>query len=86
FLLDFDGLKVVDKSWTIWNWPQGVGLYGIYKNYRKTKSEKALQVVNDWFEGRMQEGAPPKYVNTKAPLLTMAYLYEDTKDSKYIPY
>ena len=21
-----------------------------------------------------------------APLLTMAYLYEDTKDSKYIPY
>ena len=25
FLLDFDGLKVDDKSWTIWNWPQGVG-------------------------------------------------------------
>lgn len=86
FLLDFDGLKVDDKSWTIWNWPQGVGLYGIYKNYRNTKSEKALQVVNDWFEGRMQEGAPPKNVNTMAPLLTMAYLYEDTKDSKYIPY
>ncbi len=21
FLLDFDGLKVDDKSWTIWNWP-----------------------------------------------------------------
>lgn len=86
FLLDFVGLKVDDKSWTIWNWPQGVGLYGIYKNYRNTKSEKALQVVNDWFEGRMQEGAPPKNVNTMAPLLTMAYLYEDTKDSKYIPY
>lgn len=37
FLLDFDGLKVDDKSWTVWNWPQGVGLYGIYKNYRNTK-------------------------------------------------
>ena len=80
FLLDFDGLKVDDKSWTIWNWPQGVGLYGIYKNYRNTKSEKALQVVNDWFEGRMQEGAPPKNVNTMAPLLTMAYLYERPKE------
>ena len=34
FLLDFDGLKVDDKSWTVWNWPQGVGLYGIYKNYQ----------------------------------------------------
>jgi len=38
FLLDFDGLKVDDKSWTVWNWPQGVGLYGIYKNQRLCKS------------------------------------------------
>lgn len=34
----------------------------------------------------MEEGAPPKNVNTMAPLLTMAYLYEDTKDSRYLPY
>lgn len=86
FLLDFDGLKVDDKSWTIWNWPQGVGLYGIYKNYRNTKDPKALQIVMDWFEARMAEGAPPKNVNTMAPLLTMAYLYEDTGDSRYVPY
>lgn len=86
FLLDFDGLKVDDKSWTVWNWPQGVGLYGIYKNYQLTKNPKALAVVNEWFEARMQEGAPPKNVNTMAPLLTMAYLYEATKDTKYLPY
>ncbi len=86
FLLDFDGLKVDDKSWTVWNWPQGVGLYGLYKNYRNTKNPKMLEVINDWFEARMKEGAPPKNVNTMAPLLTMAFLYEDTKDTKYIPY
>ena len=86
FLLDFDGLKVDDKSWTVWNWPQGVGLYGIYKNYQLTKNPKALQIVTDWFEARMIEGAPPKNVNTMAPLLTMAYLYEDTKDSRYLAY
>lgn len=86
FLLDFDGLKVDDKSWTVWNWPQGVGLYGIYKNYQITKNPKALKIVTDWFEARMAEGAPPKNVNTMAPLLTMAYLYEDTKDSRYVPY
>lgn len=50
FLLDFDGLIVDDKSWGIWNWPQGVGLYGIYKNYQITKNPKALQVVEEWFE------------------------------------
>lgn len=86
FLLDFDGLIVDDKSWGIWNWPQGVGLYGIYKNYQITKNPKALQVVEEWFEQRMLEGAPPKNVNTMAPLLAMAYLYEDTKDSRYLPY
>ncbi len=86
FLLDFDGLKVDDKSWSVWNWPQGVGLYGIYKNYQITKNPQALQVVTDWFEARMDEGAPPKNVNTMAPLLVMALLYEDTKDSKYVPY
>ena len=85
FILDFDGLKVDDKSWTIWNWPQGVGLYGIYKNYQITKNPAALKVVTDWFEARMEEGAPPKNVNTMAPLLTMAYLYEDTQDTRYIP-
>lgn len=86
FILDFDGLKVDDKSWSIWNWPQGVGLYGIYKNYRITKNPAALKVVTDWFEARMEEGAPPKNVNTMAPLLTMAYLYEDTQDTRYLPY
>ncbi|MFV0557185.1 MAG: glycoside hydrolase family 105 protein [Enterococcus sp.] len=86
FLLDFDGLKVDDKSWSIWNWPQGVGLYGIYKNYQITKNARAKQVVDEWFEQRMAEGAPPKNVNTMAPLLTMAYLYEETRDSKYLPY
>ncbi|THE16228.1 glycoside hydrolase family 105 protein [Enterococcus hirae] len=86
FLLDFDGLKVDDKSWSVWNWPQGVGLYGIYKNYQMTKNVRVYEVVNEWFEARMKEGAPPKNVNTMAPLLTMAYLYEDTKDSRYLPY
>ncbi|BAO05783.1 glycosyl hydrolase [Enterococcus mundtii QU 25] len=86
FLLDFDGLKVDDKSWSIWNWPQGVGLYGIYKNYQLTKNPRAAEVVKEWFEARMQEGAPPKNVNTMAPILTMAYLYEETGDTRYLPY
>ncbi|WP_291293012.1 glycoside hydrolase family 88 protein [Enterococcus sp.] len=86
FLLDFDGLIVDDKSWEIWNWPQGVGLYGMYKNYQITKNPQALSVVNTWFDQRMLEGAPPKNVNTMAPLLAMAFLYEDTRDSRYLPY
>ncbi|MDE1547589.1 glycoside hydrolase family 88/105 protein [Jeotgalibaca caeni] len=86
FLLDFDGLKVDDKSWTVWNWPQGVGLYGIFKYWKTTNDEKALKIVTDWFEQRLLEGAPPKNVNTMAPLLTMAFLYEEFGDQRFVPY
>ncbi|WP_211271542.1 glycoside hydrolase family 88 protein, partial [Enterococcus columbae] len=86
FLLDFDGLKVDDKSWHVWNWPQGVGLYGIYKNYKITGNVRALEIVENWFTQRLAEGTPPKNVNTMAPLLTLAYLYEDTKNAQYVPY
>ena len=86
FLLNFDGLIVDDKSWHVWNWPQGVGLYGIYKYWRLTNDQRALEIINEWFHARIREGAPPKNVNTMAPLLTLAFLYEDTGNRTYLPY
>ena len=76
-----------DKSWSVWNWPQGVGLYGIYKNYQLTKNPRAAEVVKEWFEERMQEGAPPKNVNTMAPILPRWRIYmRETGDTRYLPY
>ncbi|MCM3701601.1 glycoside hydrolase family 105 protein [Paenibacillus macerans] len=86
FLLNFDGVIVDDKSWHVWNWPQGVGLYGIYKYWKLTNDQTALEMINEWFNARIQEGAPPKNVNTMAPLLTLAFLYEDTGNQTYLPY
>jgi unsaturated rhamnogalacturonyl hydrolase len=86
FLLHFSDVVVDDKSWNVWNWPQGIGLYGIYKNYRLTGNQVAAGVVQDWFDRALDVGAPPKNVNTMAPLLAMACLYEDTRDSRYVPY
>lgn len=86
FLLNFDGLVVDDKSWNVWNWPQGVGLYGIFKYWKLTNNQKALKIITDWFNARFDEGVPPKNVNTMAPLLTLAFLYEETKDQTFVPY
>jgi unsaturated rhamnogalacturonyl hydrolase len=86
FLLNFDGLIVDDKSWHVWNWPQGVGLYGIYKYWKLTNDQKALDIINEWFNARFEEGVPPKNVNTMAPFLTLAFLYEDTKNQTYLPH
>src|SRR5699024_226572 len=86
FLLDFDGLKVDDKSWHVWNWPQGVGLYGLYQYWKMTNSKTAIDILEEWYEQRLLEGSPPKNVNTMAPLLTMAYLYEENGSSEFLPY
>ncbi|GAA0362271.1 glycoside hydrolase family 88 protein [Alkalibacterium iburiense] len=86
YLLDFDGLIVDDKSWHVWNWPQGVGLYGLYSYYKFTKSESAKHILDEWYEQRLIEGAPPKNVNTMAPLLTMAFLYEEENRTEFKPY
>lgn len=75
-----------DKSWNVWNWPQGIGLYGLYRNHEVTGSAKALKAVTAWFDDRLAEDSPDKNVNTMCPLLTMAYLYERTGDSRFRPY
>lgn len=86
YLLRFGDLVVDDKSWTVWNWPQGVGLYGIYHYWRQANDPAALKIVTDWFERHFAEGLPPKNVNTMAPLLTLACLYEDSGDRRFVPY
>lgn len=86
FLLHFDEIVVDDKSWNVWHWPQGIGLFGIYKYYQATKSQKAKQIVENWFDQQFEIGLPAKNINTMAPLLTLSLMYEETKDSKLLPY
>lgn len=86
FLFELEGIMIDDKSWHVWNWPQGVGLYGLYAYYKQTNSETAHKMLHKWFEDRLVEGSPPKNVNTMAPLLTMAFLYEDENKTEYKPY
>ena len=85
-LLRFGDLLVDDKSWPVWNWPQGIGLFGIYKYYLLTHDPKALKIVSDWFEANFKLGAPPKNINTMAPILTLAFMYEEQRDSRFVPY
>ena len=81
-----DGTVVDDKSWKEWGWPQGVGLYGIWKNYEITGNPKALKTVADWFDQALTRGTPGKNVNSVAPILTLAFLYERTGEPSYLPY
>ncbi len=87
FLLKLEDGRVIDtKSWHGWEWTQGVGLYGIYKVWEMTGDPQAWKSLTDWFEARFAEGSPSRNINTVAPFLTLAYLYERTGERRYLPY
>jgi unsaturated rhamnogalacturonyl hydrolase len=57
-----------------WEWPQGVGLYGLCKYYEQTRDPATLALLRDWFARRLAAGTPARNVNTTAPMLTLAHL------------
>lgn len=67
-----------------WEWPQGVGLYGMYKYYRLTGNKEYLQYIMDWFDARIKEGIPERNVNTTVPMLTLACIAEEKNDKELL--
>lgn len=67
-----------------WEWPQGVGLYGMWKYYESTGNKAYLQYLNDWYDERIQEGLPDKNVNTMAPMLTLACMAEKSGNAQHL--
>lgn len=71
-------------SLAAWDWTHGIGLYGSYKLFEITKNEKYLDFIENWFLNRIELGLPEKNVNTVAPLLTLAFLYEHRPKKEYL--
>lgn len=67
-----------------WEWAQGVGLYGLYQYWEYSGKQYYFDFLINWYDERMSEGLPEKNVNTCAPMLTMTFLYEQTKNEKYL--
>ncbi|KAK9452855.1 glycosyl hydrolase family [Dipodascopsis uninucleata] len=89
FLLKLDDGRIIDtKGWNDWEWTHGIGLYGMWNYYTLTADKEVLTIIKDWFKNRFAEGTTTKNVNTVAPFLTLAYLYENpsTSESTYLAY
>lgn len=87
FLLKLDDGRVIDtKSWHGFEWTQGVGLYGLYKVWEMTGDAQVWATMTDWFAARFAEGSPSRNINTVAPFLTLAHLYQRTGTPAYKPY
>lgn len=81
-----DGRKIDNKSFNYWEWTAGVGLYGMMKYYKVTRNEEVLNIIINWFDEQFKLPPVEKNVNTMVQMITLAYLYEETKNPTYLPY
>ena len=56
-----------------WEWPQGVGIFGLYKYYEVSQKKEILNFIADWYDSRIREGILEHNVNTTSPMLTLTY-------------
>ncbi|MBU3184747.1 glycoside hydrolase family 88/105 protein [Clostridium estertheticum] len=66
-----------------WDWPQGVGLYGLLKLDKHDKSDKYLDFLTNWYKTNIEIGLPSKNINTTAPLLTLVNLCDVINNPEY---
>lgn len=67
----------------LWEWPQGVGLYGLLKYYEQTENQDTLSFLTNWYEERLKEGIVERNVNTTSPMLTLIDLWKLTGNETY---
>nr|WP_314463712.1 glycoside hydrolase family 88 protein [uncultured Clostridium sp.] len=66
-----------------WDWPQGVGLYGITKMLKSVDDEERRQFLLHWYQLNINNGLPSKNINTTAPLLALVELNETWKNPEF---
>ena len=59
-----------------WQWHQGVALYGLLKAHAALGDSDSFSFVLNWVKSKLEAGDRPKSINTTAPVLAMAELYE----------
>ncbi|MDO3409255.1 glycoside hydrolase family 88 protein [Saccharibacillus sp. CPCC 101409] len=59
-----------------WDWPQGVGLYGLAETDRYFGDGRFAAYAKPWLKRRLERGLPSRNINTTAPLLSLMELGE----------
>lgn len=72
------------SKYQFWEWTQGIGLFGLWKLFEKTRDQKYLDMLIKYYNERIKEGLPSKNINTCAPMLALSYVAEYTNNSTYL--
>lgn len=66
-----------------WDWPQGVGLYGLNKLQNFHGDTRYLDFFRNWYQNNLDKGLPSRNINTTAPYLTLVNILDDLGNPEY---
>lgn len=82
---NLDGTAGDYISFKSWEWPQGVGLYGLVQLWRRHRDPALLAVLEGWYAEHLAKGLPQLNINTTAPMLALSVLWAETRDPRWQP-
>lgn len=72
------------QKYRFWERTQGVGLFGVWKLYQRSKDQRYLNILVSYYERRLKIGLPAKNVNTVTPLLAMSFVAKELGEQRYL--
>lgn len=75
------GIIARDMGIEEWDWPQGVGLYGLVKLQAFYGDDRYDDFLEKWVKRNLETGLPSKNVNTTAPFLAIMDMVERKHDA-----
>ncbi|MCQ0970063.1 glycoside hydrolase family 88 protein [Paracoccus sp. TK19116] len=81
---NLDGSSGDYISFDAWEWPQGVGLYGLAQLWLARGKDPALgRRLTEWYDRALDRRLPGLNVNTTAPMLALSILWRETRDPRH---
>lgn len=77
------GMVARDFGIEEWDWPQGIGLYGLNKLQNFYGDKRYMTFLNNWFLNNIEKGMPSRNINTTAPFLALVDLLDSLDNPKY---
>jgi unsaturated rhamnogalacturonyl hydrolase len=82
---NLDGTAGDYISFDAWEWPQGVGLYGLVQLWKRRRDPDLCRLIEDWYAHNLEKGLPSLNINTTAPMLALSVLWRETGDPRWQP-
>lgn len=80
---NLDGTAGDYISFDAWEWPQGVGLYGLVQLWRRHRDPALQSLIEKWYARALSRDLPGVNINTTGPMLALSVLWRETRDPRW---